>query len=154
MESLGIRVNVCVEPEYADVDGFVLLPGDHAIIATWVRADSAWHADLVGRGSAVRTFADVTGHASAHSVTEAETPGGRLAALTGYLGLDWPWLWRRCAGLCRARLRRAGPAAQPAAVDRGGGCRAALRWRVRIVTPPDEGRYADLPAAAANGKKN
>lgn len=99
MESLGIRVNVCAEPDYADVDGFALLPGDRAIIATWVRADSAWHADVVGRGSAVRAFADVTGHASAHSVAEAATPGGRLAALAGYLGLDWPWLWRRCAGL-------------------------------------------------------
>ena len=106
MESLGIGVNVCIEPEYADVDGFVLLPGDHAVIATRVRADSAWHADVAGRGSAVRAFADVTGHAGAHSVTEAAPPGGRLAALAGYLGLDWPWLWRCCAGL--GEHRRAG----------------------------------------------
>jgi len=99
MESLGIRVKICTEPEYADVDGFVLLPGDRAIIATWVRAESIWCADLVGRSPAVRTFANVTGHASAHSVTEAATPGDRLAALAAYLGLDWPWLWRRCADL-------------------------------------------------------
>ena len=26
-------------------------------------------------------------------------PAGRLAALAAYLGLDWPWLWRRCANL-------------------------------------------------------
>ncbi len=27
MESLDIHVKICIEPEYADVDGFVLLPG-------------------------------------------------------------------------------------------------------------------------------
>jgi hypothetical protein len=99
MESLGIRVKICTEPEYADVDGFVLLPGDRAIIATWVRAESIWRADIIGRSPAVRTFADVTGHAGAHSVTEAASPGDRLAALAAYLRLDWPWLWRRCADL-------------------------------------------------------
>lgn len=101
MESLGIRVKICAEPEYADVDGFVLLPGDRAIIATWVRAESGWRADCVDRSPAVRTFADVTGHVNAHSVTEAATPEKRLAALAAYLGLDWPWLRRRCAGLGR-----------------------------------------------------
>jgi hypothetical protein len=99
MEALGIRVKICAEPEYADIDGFVLLPGNRAVIATWVRAESAWHADCVGRGPAVSTFADVTGHVAAHSVTEAPTPADRLAALAAYLGLDWPWLWQRCAGL-------------------------------------------------------
>jgi hypothetical protein len=101
MESLGIRVKICAEPEYTDVDGFVLLPGDRAIIATWVRAESGWRADCVGRSPAVRIFADVTGHVNAHSVTEAATPGQRLAALAAYLGLDWPWLRGRCAGLGR-----------------------------------------------------
>ena len=32
-------------------------------------------------------------------MTEAATRGDRLAALTAYPGLDWPWLWRRCADL-------------------------------------------------------
>ncbi len=32
-------------------------------------------------------------------MTEAAIPGDRLAALAAYLGLDWPWLWRRCADL-------------------------------------------------------
>ncbi len=99
MESLGIHVKICVEPEYADVDGFVLLPGKRAIIATWVRADDIWHADSVTRSSVLRSFGDVTGHVTTHSVNEAAAPDHRLMALADYLGLDWPWLSRRCAGL-------------------------------------------------------
>jgi hypothetical protein len=99
MESLGIRVKICAEPEYADVDGFVLLPGERAIIATWVRADDIWHADSVTRSSVLRSFGDVTGHVTAHSVNEAAAPDHRLMALADYLGLDWPWLSQRCADL-------------------------------------------------------
>jgi hypothetical protein len=99
MESLGIRVKICAEPEYASVDGFVLLPGNRAIIATWVRADDIWHADYLTGGPAIRDFTDVTRHVTAHSVTDAVTPGHRLMALAAYLGLDWAWLWRRCADL-------------------------------------------------------
>ena len=99
MDALEIRVKISTDPEYADIDGFVVLPGNRAVIATWVRAESAWHANCVGRGPAVSTFTDVTGHVTAHSVTEAPTQAGRLAALAAYLGLDWSWLWRRCAGL-------------------------------------------------------
>ncbi len=99
MESLNIHVKICAEPEYASIDGFVLLPEERAIIATWIRADGIWHVDCVTRGSALRGFGDVTGHVTAHSVNEAATPGRRLTALAGYLGLDWPWLWRRCADL-------------------------------------------------------
>lgn len=146
MESLGIRVKVCAEPEYADVDGFVLLPGDRAVIATWVRAESIWRADCVGRSPAVRTFADVTGHVNAHSVTEAATPGYRLAALAAYLGLDWPWLRRRCAdlgqhgcaGLARPRSRLLSSEAVDAA------CASPACW---AMTPPsNEAGYADLPS--------
>lgn len=99
MESMGIRVKICAEPEYAETDGFVLLPGNRAIIATWVRAEGAWHADCVTQGPVIRGFADVTGHAAAHSVTEAASPAQRLMALAAYLGLDWGWLRRRCADL-------------------------------------------------------
>lgn len=56
MESLDIRVKICTEPEYADVDGFVLLPGDRAIIATWVRAEGIWDVDFVGRGGVCQTL--------------------------------------------------------------------------------------------------
>jgi hypothetical protein len=99
MESLDIRVKICVEPEYAEVEGFVLMPGKRAVIATWVRADDIWHVDSVTRSSVLRGFGDVIGHVTAHSVNEADTPCHRLRALAGYLGLDWLWLWRRCADL-------------------------------------------------------
>ncbi len=121
MESLGIHVEICVEPDYADVDGFVLLPEMRAIIATWVRADDIWHVDSVTRSSALRRFGDVTGHVTAHSVTEAATPAHRLMALADYLRLDWPWLWRRCADLGERSCGGLIPAPQPAAVDRGSG---------------------------------
>lgn len=32
-------------------------------------------------------------------MNEAAAPGHRLRSLADYLGLDWPWLWRRCADL-------------------------------------------------------
>jgi hypothetical protein len=99
MESLSIRVKICAEPEFAEVDGFVLLPGERAIIATWVRADGIWHVAATGRPSVLYDFSEVTGHVTAHSVTEADTPLRRLAELAGYLGLDWAWLRRRCAEL-------------------------------------------------------
>jgi hypothetical protein len=99
MESLGIHVKICVQPEYADVDGFVLLPGKRAVIATWIRADDIWHVDSVTRDSVLRGFGDVTDHVTAHSVSEAASPGRRLMVLADYLGLDWPRFWRRCADL-------------------------------------------------------
>jgi hypothetical protein len=106
MESLGIRVKICAEPEYADVDGFVLLPGERAIIATWVRADDIWHVAATARSAILRDFSEVTGHVTAHSVTEADAPARRLRELAGYLGLDWAWLWRRCAGLGEVGVAR------------------------------------------------
>ena len=39
MESLGICVKICTDPGYASTDGFVLVPGDRAVIATWIRAE-------------------------------------------------------------------------------------------------------------------
>ncbi|HEY3952745.1 MAG TPA: helix-turn-helix transcriptional regulator [Streptosporangiaceae bacterium] len=99
MESLGIRVNVCSDAEYGDVDGFVLLPGEQAILATWVRADGIWDAGTTNRASALRDLSDVTRHAAARSVTSAAIPPLRLQALSDYLRLDWSWLRRRCAEL-------------------------------------------------------
>jgi transcriptional regulator with XRE-family HTH domain len=99
MESFGVQVRVCADPEYGDVDGFVLVPGSRAIIATWVRAEGIWEADSTSSSSVLRDFAEVGGHLSAHSVTGADTPAGRLRALADYLNLDWAWLTRRSAGL-------------------------------------------------------
>ncbi len=113
MESLGIRVEVCTEPEYSEVEGFVLAAGKHAIIANWVRSEGIWHVDTTVRRSLLRDFADAAGHACAHSAIGAATPSGRLVALASYLDLDWRWLRRRClelseygcAGFARPRSR-------------------------------------------------
>lgn len=101
MESLGIRVLICAEPEYAEADGFVLLPGNRVIIATWIHADGIWHVGVSSRPALLREFGEVSGHAGAHSVTDAPSPGHRLKALASYLGLDWTWLGDRCLQLGR-----------------------------------------------------
>jgi transcriptional regulator with XRE-family HTH domain len=99
MESLGIRVKICADPGYAGTDGFVLVPGDRAVIATWIRAEGIWYAGQTTRAPDLRTFSEVAGYAAAHSVIEDATPAGRLRLLASYLSLDWNWLTRRCAGL-------------------------------------------------------
>lgn len=99
MESVGVRVDVCADPEYAAVEGFVLDPSRRAIVANWVGADGIWHVDVTDRRPLLREYADMTGHARAHSVTAAATAAGRLRRLADYLDLDWDWLTRRCAEL-------------------------------------------------------
>jgi transcriptional regulator with XRE-family HTH domain len=99
MESLGIQTMVCVEPEYSNIDGFVLAPGQEAIIANWVRSEGVWQVDKTARRSVLQDFAEAAGHVQANSVTAAPTPAGRLLALARYLDLDWDWLRRRCMEL-------------------------------------------------------
>lgn len=99
MESLGIATTVSADPAYAEVDGFVLLPGEQAIVATWIRSGETWHAGTTSSASVLKEFAGVTGNAAAHSVTAATASARRLTALADYLDLDWPWLSRRCAEL-------------------------------------------------------
>lgn len=96
MESFGITVDICAEPEYAALPGFVFDGHRHAIVANWVGADGIWQVDLRDTTPLLREFADATGYAHAHSVITADTPGGRLRALADYLDLDWSWLVRRC----------------------------------------------------------
>ena len=74
MEAMGIHVKVCDDPAYSDVEGFVLSGHDKAIIANWVRGDGIWHVDTARRPSVLSDFREASGHASAHSVIEAETP--------------------------------------------------------------------------------
>lgn len=113
MESFGITVDVCAEPEYAALPGFVFDGHRHAIVANWVGADGIWQVDLPDTTPLLREFADATGYAHAHSVIAAETPAARLRALADYLDLDWPWLVRRChelgeygvAGIAQPRSR-------------------------------------------------
>jgi hypothetical protein len=99
MESLGIEVAISAEPDYADVEGFVLAPEQRAIIANWVRSDSMWHVDCTSRHSALDLMSEAVGHAQAHSVIGAASSQRRLMALAGYLDLDWANLSGRCRSL-------------------------------------------------------
>jgi hypothetical protein len=101
MEATGIQVQVCDDPAYSDVEGFVLGGPSQAIIANWVRGDGIWHVDTARRASVLSDFREASGHAGAHSVIDAPSPAGRLRALAGYLGIDWPWLRGRCQQLAQ-----------------------------------------------------
>ena len=46
MESLGIRGEVCDEPEYTAMQGFVLDRHKSAIVANWVGTDGIWQVDV------------------------------------------------------------------------------------------------------------
>ena len=102
MEAMGIHVKFCDDLAYSDVEGFVLGGQSQAIIANWVRGEGIWHVDTARRPSVLSDFREASGHASAHSVIEAETTGGRSRALARYLDVDWVWMQRRCAGLAQA----------------------------------------------------
>jgi hypothetical protein len=113
MEATGIHVKVCDDPAYSGVEGFVLGGQSKAIIANWVRGEGIWHVDTARRSSVLSDFREASGHASAHSVIEAETSAGRLQVLARYLDVDWKWIQDRCrslagvgtAGLLRPRSR-------------------------------------------------
>ncbi len=99
MESFGIRIQVCSDPEYSTVEGFVLDPYRWAIIASWLGTDGIWHVDTTDSMATVREYTDITAYASAHSVIDAPTPHERLRAFADYLNVEWSWLVRRCAEL-------------------------------------------------------
>lgn len=46
MESFGLQVNVCTEPEYTALQGFVLDQRRRAIVANWVGQDGIWYVDV------------------------------------------------------------------------------------------------------------
>jgi transcriptional regulator with XRE-family HTH domain len=99
MESLGTRTWITTDPDYAQTDGFVLVPRQRALIANWVRTDGVSELALTTRPGALRTFGDAVGHAGKHSVNDAGRAADRLVATADYLGLDRRWLGRRCAQL-------------------------------------------------------
>src|SRR5204863_7419266 len=91
--------------------------------ASWIRGEGVWQADTARPESVLSDFREATGHASAHSVTGAPAPAGRLRAMAGYLGIDGPWLRGRCqqlahsgtAALLRPRSRQISTAGVDAA---------------------------------------
>jgi hypothetical protein len=101
MEATGIKPQVCDDP-YSDVGGFVLGGQGQAIIANWVRGEGIWHVDTARRPSLLSDFREASGYATAHSVIDAPSPAGRLRAMAGYPGIDWPWLQSRCKELAQA----------------------------------------------------
>jgi len=102
MESYGITTWVTDEENLQQTEGFALVPGHRAAIATWVRAESAPQTALTAGARSLRAFADITGHARVHTVTAGTTPGERLAATSDYLGLDRAWLTHRCGQFAAA----------------------------------------------------
>jgi hypothetical protein len=102
METSGIKVQVCDDPAYSDIEGFVLGGQNQAIIANWVRGEGIWHVGATGRASLLSDFREATGYASAHSVIDAPSPARRLQAMAGYLGIDWSWLRGRCRQVAQA----------------------------------------------------
>ncbi|MEU7980093.1 helix-turn-helix transcriptional regulator [Micromonospora sp. NPDC049081] len=98
MESFGIDVAVTDEPEYSALPGLVLT-GQRAIVATWIRADGVWHVDVTGQRAELAEYHDAVGHARAHSLVAADTASLRLHTLADYLDLDWTTLRNRCAEL-------------------------------------------------------
>ncbi|MER6913891.1 transcriptional regulator, XRE family protein [Streptomyces sp. NPDC000594] len=102
MELHGVRVQVVTEPMYAAVDGFVLVPGERAVVATWVRTDAVWQAYTTSERAAVRQLEEPFRHAVRDGIIEGADPAGRLRAAADYLALDWSWLLQRCEALGEA----------------------------------------------------
>lgn len=101
LEQHGLPTWVCTEPEYTQVDGFALLPGQRAVIANWLRTDGVWQVDTTGHWARLRAYADAVRHAQTRGVTDAATAAERLRRLADHLDLDWEWLTGRCAELGR-----------------------------------------------------
>ncbi|MFJ4773994.1 transcriptional regulator, XRE family protein [Streptomyces uncialis] len=99
MEMLGVRVQVITDPAYAAVDGFVLVPGELAVVATWVRTDAVWQAYTTSERSAVRQLEEPFRNAMSAGIITGPDPAGRLRLVAEYMALDWPWLLRRCEAL-------------------------------------------------------
>ncbi|MER7688142.1 hypothetical protein [Streptomyces sp. NPDC097610] len=115
MERFGIRVRVISKPEYSDVDGVALVPGQRAVVANWVRVPGGalWAAGSTSARGELRTYATVFADSEGADMLVGEDPAIRLRSLADYLSLDWNWLTSRChalgeygvAGLVRPRSR-------------------------------------------------
>ncbi|MEV6581436.1 hypothetical protein AB0M92_25110 [Streptomyces sp. NPDC051582] len=115
MERCGIRARVVPNPDYSEVDGVALIPGQRAVVANWVRVPGGalWAAGSTSARGELRTYANAFADAQEADVLVGEDSETRLRSLAGYLGLDWSWLTARCralgeygvAGLVRPRSR-------------------------------------------------
>jgi len=125
MESMGVAVHVCGEPDYTDVEGFVLSPTGGVIVANWLRAGRVWHGDVVDSGAQVTRYREAIGFGVTRSLIAADTAAGRLRNLAEYTDVDWRWLTVRAAqiasagveGFVRPRSRLLGSAGIQAACE-------------------------------------
>ncbi|GHE11951.1 hypothetical protein [Streptomyces alanosinicus] len=101
MEHFGIRVRVIPKPEYSDVDGVALVPGQRAVVANWVRVhgEVLWAASTTTSRGDLRTYAEVFGDAQDEDLLVGTDTEGRLRSLADYLDIDWAWLTSRCRSL-------------------------------------------------------
>jgi hypothetical protein len=99
MEMTGIRVQITARPEYAEVDGFALVPGQRAVVANWVRTEALWRADTTTARADLRGYHETFNEASERNLLHGSDSEERLRILADYLGLDWHWLVHRCRAL-------------------------------------------------------
>ncbi|MEU1151499.1 transcriptional regulator, XRE family protein [Streptomyces sp. NPDC005918] len=99
MELHGIRVDVQAKPEYSDVDGFAMAPGQRAVVANWIRTEAIWAVDTISQRPVLREYREALGEARDHSVARGPDSQSRLRSLAGYLDIDWCWLIERCQEL-------------------------------------------------------
>ena len=92
MEAVGIRVKICDDAAYSNVEGFVLGGPSQAIIANWVRGEGIWHVDTARRASILADFREAAGFANAHSIVEARSPQGDCALRPAI----WSWTGHGC----------------------------------------------------------
>ncbi|WP_033818333.1 hypothetical protein [Kitasatospora sp. MBT63] len=102
MELHGLDVWVSADERLADVDGFVLVPGEHAVLANWVAGEAMWRVDATAEPADLLSYQHMLDHARATSVVRGEEPRQRLRALAEHLALDWAWLTARCGELARS----------------------------------------------------
>ncbi|TQS41990.1 hypothetical protein [Cryptosporangium phraense] len=98
-EHTGVPALVCAEPEYAQIDGFLLVPGRRAVVTNWLRVPDVCQVDVTDRKAQLRAYTDAVEHARARTVSPGPTPARRLRALADYLELDWSWVVRRAREL-------------------------------------------------------
>ncbi|MFI7067062.1 hypothetical protein ACIBL3_39110 [Kribbella sp. NPDC050124] len=97
MEAVGIEAQVSPEPEFAEIEGFVV--ADDLIVANWLRGTGLWYVDTDAPSSRWSTYRDIASHAAAKSVIAHPTPSGRLQAMAAYLDIPWGWFAGRCREL-------------------------------------------------------
>ncbi|WP_331762283.1 transcriptional regulator, XRE family protein (plasmid) [Streptomyces sp. NBC_01527] len=98
MEMNDIKIWLCAEPEYEQIEGFALSPG-RAILASWVREDAVWRVGTTTARRDIASYREAIEHARTHNLVDGPTPAIRLRALAEYLDLDWTWLLVRCRAL-------------------------------------------------------